>query len=40
MGRSEIESFLSYLATRRHCSKSTQRTALNALIFFYKRFMN
>ena len=39
MGESEIESFLSYLAVQRFCSKSTQRTALNAIIFLFKRFM-
>ena len=39
MGENEIESFLSYLAVQRHCSKSTQRTALNALIFLFKRFL-
>ncbi len=40
MGENEIESFLSYLVVQRHCSKSTQRTALNALIFLFKRFLN
>jgi len=39
MGANEIESFLSYLAVQRFCSKSTQRTALNAIIFLFKRFM-
>jgi len=40
MGEKEIESFLSYLVVQRHCSKSTQCTALNALIFLFKRFLN
>jgi len=40
MGSMEIESFLSFLATDRHCSKSTQRTALNALIFLYQKFLS
>ncbi len=39
MGSHEIEAFLSYLATHRNCSQSTQRTALNALIFLFKKFM-
>ena len=39
MGPTEIESFLSYLSISRHCSANTQRTALNALVFLYKRFM-
>lgn len=39
MGDKEIEVFLSSLVIERNCSKSTQRIALNALIFLYKRFM-
>jgi integron integrase len=39
MGESEIEAFLNYLVIQRYCSKSTQRTALNALIFLYKKFL-
>ena len=34
-----IEQFLSYLAVTRSCSAGTQRIALNALIYVYKRFM-
>jgi len=39
MKECEIESFLSYLAVQRFCSKSTQRTALNAIVFLFKSFM-
>jgi integron integrase len=36
MGASEVESFLSMLATQRHVSASTQNQALAALLFLYK----
>jgi integron integrase len=39
MGKAEIESFLSFLANGRNCSKATQRIALNALIFLYREFL-
>ncbi len=39
MGEAEIEMFLNHLVLRRNCSKSTQRTALNALIFMFKKFL-
>ncbi|WP_372743021.1 integron integrase [Neptunomonas sp.] len=39
MGTKEIELFLSYLANQRQCSKSTQRLALNALIYLYREFL-
>ena len=39
MGVAEIEAFLSYIGVQRHCSISTQRIALNALIYLYKRYM-
>ncbi len=39
MGEGEIESFLNYLVLQRYCSKSTQRTALNALIFLFVKFL-
>ncbi|PIE46494.1 MAG: hypothetical protein CSA42_08270 [Gammaproteobacteria bacterium] len=39
MGRKEIEQFLSHLAVNKHASKSTQRVALNALVFLYKQFL-
>ncbi len=36
MGKSETEAFLSHLATNRKVAASTQRQALNALVFLYK----
>jgi integron integrase len=39
MSELEIENFLTYLTVERYCSQSTQRTALNALIFLFKRFL-
>jgi integron integrase len=35
----DIESFLSHLAVSQHCSLNTQKIALNALVYLYKRFM-
>ena len=34
-----VEAFLSHLAGSRDCSPNTQRVALSALIYLYKRFM-
>ena len=34
-----VSEFLSHLANERHCSPATQRIALNALIYLYKRFL-
>jgi integron integrase len=39
MGDTEIEAFLTHLSVERHCSQSTQRTALNSIIFLFKQFM-
>ena len=39
MGNVEIEAFLCDLSINRYCSANTQRTALNALVYLYKRFM-
>lgn len=39
MGKPEIESFLSYLAEKRQVSASTQKQALNAIVFLYKRVL-
>ncbi|WP_346839235.1 integron integrase [Microbulbifer sp. SAOS-129_SWC] len=39
MGVAEIEQFLSQLSVERDCSINTQRIALNALVYLYKRFM-
>ena len=38
MGNFEIEAFLADLAINRSCSANIQRTALNALVYLYKRF--
>ena len=40
IGKSEIEAFLSHLATNRKVAASTQRQALNALVFLYKHVLN
>lgn len=39
MGASEVEAFLSCLATQRFCSPATQKIALNALNCFYSKFL-
>ena len=39
VGEKGIEDFLSYLATRRRVSASTQNQALNALVFLYKQVL-
>ena len=35
MGAFEVEVFLTYLATQRHVSRSTQNQALSAILFLY-----
>jgi len=40
MGKSEVESYLSDLALRCNASPNTQKTALNAIMFLYNRFLN
>ena len=40
MDSSHVDEFLSYLAIERNVSPGTQRTALNALVFLYKQFLN
>ncbi len=40
MGKSETEAFLSHLATNRKVAASTQRQALNALVFLYKHVLD
>jgi len=40
MGKAEIESFLNHLAVTATVSPSTQRTALNALMYLYTKFFN
>ncbi|WP_019529784.1 integron integrase [Dasania marina] len=39
LGASEIEAFLNYLSVYKFCSVNTQKVALNALVYCYKRFM-
>ena len=40
MGKVQIEAFLSHLATKGKVSASTQRQALNAIIFLYRRVLD
>ena len=40
LGKFEIEAFLSHLATNRKVAASTQRQALNALVFLYKHVLD
>ena len=40
MGKSEIEAFLSHLATHGSVSASTQRQALNAIVFLYRHVLD
>ena len=40
MGKKEIEAFLSHLAVEENVSASTQRQALNAIVFLYKRVLD
>ena len=40
MGKSEVEAFLSHLATNRKVAASTQRQALNAIVFLYKHVLD
>jgi site-specific recombinase XerD len=40
MGKTEIEAFLSHLDTHRKVAVSTQRQALNALVFLYKHVLD
>lgn len=39
MGKTEVEAFLAYLAQARQVSPSTQKQALNAIVFLYKRVL-
>jgi integron integrase len=39
MGAAEVEHFLNHLSIQRFCSANTQRIALNALIYLYRRFL-
>ena len=40
MGAKEVDEYLSALVLRRNVSINTQKTALNALVFLYKKFLN
>ena len=40
MGKKEIEAFLSHLAVQQNVAASTQRQALNAIVFLYKRVLD
>ena len=40
MGKTEIDAFLSHLATERKVSASTQRQALNAIVFLYRHVLD
>ena len=40
MGKNEVETFLSHLATHENVSASTQRQALNAIIFLYRNVLD
>lgn len=39
MGELQINAFLSHLGSRRNCSPATQRIALNAIIYLYRKFL-
>jgi site-specific recombinase XerD len=40
MGKKEIEAFLSHLAVQQDVAASTQRQALNAIVFLYKKVLD
>ncbi|MEE8056896.1 MAG: integron integrase [Pseudomonadales bacterium] len=40
MGGIQVDEYLSYLAVKRDLSANSQKTALNALVFMFKRFLN
>lgn len=39
MSALEVEAFLTYLATQRHVSSSTQNQALSAILFLYREVL-
>ena len=39
MGKAEVEAFLNFLTVKKHCSPSTQKVALNALVFLFREFI-
>ncbi len=40
LGKNEVERFLSYLAEKRNVAAATQKQALNALVFLYKKVLD
>lgn len=40
MSKREVEAFLEYLSTQRNVAPNTQKTALNALVFLFHKFLN
>lgn len=40
MHAEHVEAYLTHLAVRRRCAKSTQAIALNSLLFLYNKFLN
>ncbi len=40
MGKKDVEHYLNYMSSGKNYSKSTQRVALNALVFLYHKFLN
>lgn len=40
LGQEHVERYLSELAVQRHVAINTQKTALNALVFLYQKFLN
>lgn len=39
MGAMEVDAWLSYLANQRHVAINTQKTALNAVVYLYRQFL-
>ncbi len=39
MGETDINQFLSYLGNERNCSPATQRIALNAVVYLYRKML-
>ncbi len=39
-GGKEVKEFLTYLAIKKHVAVNTQKVALNALVYLYKKFLN
>ncbi|MCF6193212.1 MAG: phage integrase N-terminal SAM-like domain-containing protein [Kangiellaceae bacterium] len=40
MGKKDVENYLNYMSSGKNYSKSTQRVALNALVFLYHKFLD